>query len=153
MKADKILLGCLAGVVLGLAAICLLILGIFAAALANTDNETADIIKSVEIPIVETEYIGEFETTAYCKCSECCGIWTDSPTKSGTTPKQGRTIAVDPNVIPLGTEVVIDGNTYIAEDTGSAIVGNRIDIYFNEHADALKYGRQMKEVYGGLKND
>lgn len=62
-------------------------------------------------------FAGVFSTTAYCKCEKCCGVWTDSPTKSGTTPKEGRTIAVDPDVIPLGTQVIIDGKVYTAEDT------------------------------------
>lgn len=92
-------------------------------------------------------FAGTFETTAYCKCEKCCGIWTDSPTKSGTTPKEGRTIAVDPDVIPLGTQVIIDGKVYTAEDTGSAVKGNVIDIYFSDHKETEKYGRQDREVW------
>lgn len=96
---------------------------------------------------MKSNHLGTFTTTAYCKCTACCGIWSDSPTKSGTTPQEGRTIAVDPNVIPLGTEVFIDGKVYTAEDTGSAIKGNKIDIYFAYHQDAQNYGRQQHEVY------
>lgn len=96
---------------------------------------------------MESNHLGTFTTTAYCKCTTCCGIWSDSLTKSGTTPQEGRTIAVDPNVIPLGTEVLIDGKVYIAEDTGSAIKGNKIDIYLDSHQDAQNYGIQQHEVY------
>lgn len=92
-------------------------------------------------------FAGVFSTTAYCKCEKCCGIWTDSPTKSGTIPQEGRTIAVDPDVIPLGTQVIIDGKVYTAEDTGSAVKGNVIDIYFNNHEETEKYGRQNREVW------
>lgn len=106
-------------------------------------------IKS-ELDSIESDlptFAGTFETTAYCKCEKCCGIWTDSPTKSGTIPQEGRTIAVDPDVIPLGTQVIIDGQIYTAEDTGSAVKGNVIDIYFDNHEETEKYGRQDREVW------
>lgn len=54
------------------------------------------------------------------------------------------TIATDPDVIPLGTEVEIDGHIYIAQDVGGAVSGNRIDLYFDSHDDALQWGVQEK---------
>lgn len=90
-------------------------------------------------------YIGKFSTTGYCKCSKCCGKWTDCPTFTGTTPKEGRTIAVDPTVIPLGSTVLIGGVEYIAEDTGSAIKGNKIDVYYKNHTDAFKHGKKPNQ--------
>lgn len=92
-------------------------------------------------------FAGVFSTTAYCKCEKCCGIWSDSPTKSGTIPQEGRTIAVDPDIIPLGTQVIIDGQIYTAEDTGSAVKGNVIDIYFSDHEKTEEYGRQEKNIW------
>lgn len=68
-------------------------------------------------------------------------------TATGTTPMSGRTIAVDPSVIPYGTEVVIDGHTYIAEDCGGAIKGNRIDIAVETHEQALQMGLRSAEVF------
>lgn len=102
--------------------------------------------------------LGEFKTTAYCTCVKCCGIWSqDHPsrvgtdyvqkTASGTIPTAGRTVAVDPDVIPYGTTLVIDGHEYIAEDTGGAINGNVIDIYFDSHESACEYGVQYKTIY------
>lgn len=79
--------------------------------------------------------------TAYCPCSKCCGK-SDGITATGTKATAGRTIAVDPSVIPYGSEVIINGHTYVAEDTGGAIKGNRIDIYFATHEDAKSFGRQ-----------
>lgn len=85
----------------------------------------------------DRECLGTFTLTAYCNCSECCGKWAGGPTKSGTMPQAGRTIAVDPRVIPIGSRVYIDGlGEYIAEDTGSAIRGNRIDVYMATHEAA-----------------
>lgn len=93
-------------------------------------------------------YLGTFSSTAYCACSKCCGKWASiGKTASGTRPTQGRTIAVDPRVIPLGSKVIINGRTYIAEDTGSAIKGKKIDIFYSSHRDALNWGRRNIEVY------
>ena len=69
-------------------------------------------------------------------------------TSTGKIPKQGRTIAVDPKVIPYGTKVKIKGlGTFIAEDCGGAIKGNRIDIYFESHADTERFGVQRRTVF------
>ena len=97
------------------------------------------------------EELGEFRLTAYCACRKCCGKdpgdFSYGVTASGAVVEAGRTIAVDSSVIPLGSEIVIDGHTYVAEDTGSAIKGNRIDIYFDTHQEALNFGVQYADVY------
>lgn len=93
--------------------------------------------------IIEHEPFEEFEATAYCACPKCCGKWADGITASGTKATSKRTIAVDTSIIPLGSEVEIEGlGTYIAEDTGSAIKGKIIDFYFDTHEEALRFGRQ-----------
>ncbi len=64
-------------------------------------------------------------------------------TATGTTVTEGRTIAVDPNVIPLGWWVYIEGIGYRkAEDTGSAIKGKKIDLYYDSLQTALNFGRK-----------
>ena len=68
----------------------------------------------------EHEYLGTFTVTHYCPCEICCNK-TDGVTFTGTKAIEGRTVAVDPNVIPLGSTVIIDGHEYIAEDIGGAI--------------------------------
>ena len=95
----------------------------------------------------DTQHLGKFKLTAYCACVKCCGKWANSLTATGTVPTQGRTIAVDPKVIPYGTQVVINGNTYVAEDCGGAIKGNRIDIFFDNHSEALQFGVRHEDVY------
>ena len=121
----------------------------------NNEPETTQIVEnSVEIvenvkfeaettekPYTEKEMI----ITAYCPCEKCCGK-TNGITASGTKAKQGRTVAVDPRYIPYGTEIIIDGQTYIAEDCGGAIKGDRIDIYFDSHREAVSFGKQTKIV-------
>ena len=113
--------------------------------------------------VPEVTELGEFKITHYCACVKCCGQWAlNRPegvvlTASGAEAKAGRTIAVDPDVIPLGTEVVVrysDGNeaVYVAEDTGSAVKGNHIDVYMDDHDAAwnagLKTGTVLTINYG-----
>jgi 3D (Asp-Asp-Asp) domain-containing protein len=91
--------------------------------------------------------------SAYCKENypHICNDGESTYTATMTTPTAGRTIAVDPNIIPYGTKVEIEGiGIRIAEDCGGAIKGNRIDLYFDSHQEALEWGVQYKEVY--LKN-
>lgn len=69
-------------------------------------------------------------------------------TSTGTIPKEGRTIAVDPKVIPYGSIVYIqDYGYFIAEDCGGAIKQNRIDIFTNSHEKAIKEGRKVANVW------
>lgn len=84
--------------------------------------------------------------TAYCPCEKCCGEYANGYTATGAKATQGVTIATDPDVIPMGTEVEIDGHIYIAQDVGGAISGNRIDLYFESHEDALQWGVREKIV-------
>ncbi|MGM9567652.1 MAG: 3D domain-containing protein [Clostridia bacterium] len=70
-----------------------------------------------------------------------------SLTKSGTLPRVGI-IAVDPSVIPLGTELYVEGYGYcVAEDTGGLIKGNRIDIYLDSDAECINWGVRNVTVY------
>lgn len=90
--------------------------------------------------------LGEFTVSAYCACERCCNQWADGITASGLPAEPGM-IAVDPNVISLGSYVMIDGEEYLAADTGGAIKGNRIDVFCEDHQSALEYGVQSHEVY------
>ncbi len=72
----------------------------------------------------------------------------DTITSTGTTPRWG-VIAVDPRVIPYGTKVYIPklGMTFVAEDCGGAIKGNRIDIFMNSEGKASNWGRKSIDIY------
>jgi len=85
--------------------------------------------------------------TAYSNSKISCGKWAGGKTSIGLKAQYG-VIAVDPRTIPLKTKLYIEGYGYgIAGDVGSAIKGNRIDICFNTHQEALKYGRKQVKVY------
>ncbi|MEO5359877.1 MAG: 3D domain-containing protein [Nitrospirota bacterium] len=91
----------------------------------------------------------EFEITAYEPSARSCGKWAKfGITKSGTSPNRLRTVAVDPDVIPIGSLVYIDGIGWrVAEDTGSRVKGKIIDVFFESVKEAREFGRQKKTVY------
>jgi 3D (Asp-Asp-Asp) domain-containing protein len=68
-------------------------------------------------------------------------------TRSGTQARWG-TVAVDPRVIPLGSRLRIEGydDVFIAEDTGGAVVGDRIEIFFTDEAAAIQFGVRNLQV-------
>ena len=110
------------------------------------------VISGIMVPAKDTQaatkkvYLGKYTLTAYCPCKKCSG------SNGKKTAKQGRTIAVDKKKIKLGTKIRINGKTYTAEDTGGAIKGKRIDVYFNSHKKALKFGKKTKvKVYKIVK--
>ena len=116
---------------------------------------------SLEEPPLEYKKVIEAKATAYCLCKKCCG-------KSETHPEYGVTasglkiipgtnmkvIAVDPNIVPLGTKVYVEGlngakdyGYAIAADTGSAIKDLKIDLYMDTHEKAYQWGRKNVKVY------
>lgn len=90
--------------------------------------------------------LGSFKTTGYCPCYSCSEGWGRS-TSTGALATASHTIAVDPKVIPYGSQVMIDGVIYTAEDRGGGVKGNHIDIYFDTHAETRQHGTRQQEVY------
>lgn len=107
---------------------------------------------------IELVSLGEFRLTAYCSCEKCCGYWaTVRPVdengdeivygSSGEILISGVSVAVDTSVIPFGSKLIINGNIYIAHDTGSGIEGKCIDVYYDNHQKAVEFGLQCEEVF------
>jgi len=88
----------------------------------------------------QVKYSLKVGATAYCG---------DTITSTGTRPVEGTTIAVDPKVIPYGTKVYIPefNRVFIAEDCGSAIKGNRIDIFMNSYSRCMDWGYRNITIY------
>lgn len=85
-------------------------------------------------------------STAYtANCSGCSGR-----TATGLDLRANpgaKVIAVDPSVIPLGTKVYVEGYGYaVAADTGGAIKGNKIDVFFSSKSEAYKWGRKTVKI-------
>lgn len=133
---------------------------------STSENVAKDSVESgdnAEIDTVVTESqetfvsLGEFKLTAYCPCTKCCGKWgenrpTDANgnmivvTASGRYAKENWTVAADTSMLPFGTRIYINGYEYEVQDRGGAIKENRIDIYFDDHQEALNFGIQYAEV-------
>ena len=111
----------------------------------NRGNESRQTLKS----------IGVYTITAYCPCEKCCGKWArDRPGgivkgAAGIELTSGVSVA---SPLPLGTEIIFNDRKYTVQDrTAEWIVdrygGKIIDIYFADHEEALKFGRQQAEIY------
>jgi 3D (Asp-Asp-Asp) domain-containing protein len=84
--------------------------------------------------------------TGYCHCTLCCKK-DDGITASGAPVTEGVTVAADPRVYRLGSCVWIEGlGRRIVQDVGSAIKGNRLDVYFASHDEALAFGSQYLRI-------
>lgn len=116
-----------------------------------TEAEVLPLETAEQTPEPEWETI---EVTAYCSCAKCCGEWASKRpndivyTASGAEAVEGVTVAADKSKYPFGTVLYIEGlGERIVQDVGGAIKGNRVDVYFNNHEDALAFGRQTLNAY------
>lgn len=118
---------------------------IYVGQVINTPGETKT-VKSEQPVTSDSVGVMKMEATAYTAyCNGCSGA-TSTGIDLRTNPNQ-KVIAVDPNIIPLGSRVYVEGyGTAIAGDTGGAIKGNKIDVFIPNLSDALKFGRRTVEV-------
>lgn len=101
----------------------------------EVDNETKE--KGKTMTVTATAYTA--------KCEGCTGI-TSTGLDLNADPDK-KVIAVDPNVIPLGTEVYVEGyGKAIAGDVGGAIKGNKIDIHVPTKEEANSWGVQTVDI-------
>lgn len=102
---------------------------------------------------IELEYITRGLITAYCNCSKCC-TYAGQRTASGVFPHysdnntEPTTCAIDPRYYRWGTLFLIDGKLYVAEDSGSAVLGaSHFDLYFDSHYEVSTFGTHYSNVY------
>ncbi len=107
-----------------------------------------DIVK----PIIEEKKDGlkELNVSAYCACEQCCGK-TDGITASNTKAQQWHTVAAGSNY-KFGTKIYISalentpsGGWFVVEDRGGKIDDSHLDVYFEDHQEALQFGRHNYE--------
>lgn len=83
------------------------------------------------------------EVTAYCGCESCCGNHSPGITASGYIICQGDKLIAASTAFPFGTEIYIPGyGRSLVKDRGGSIKGNRLDVYFDSHQEALEWGRR-----------
>lgn len=118
---------------------------------------TEEEIEAAENDMIEAALLAratrldDVKVTHYCTCSTCCG-WDTGITASGLMATPGVTVAVDPDVIPLGADVLVDYGDgeiqyYRADDTGSAVKGNHIDVCLASHEEAVQAGVTTATVW------
>lgn len=106
-------------------------------AVASTPSRGASTTGKRVITMVATGYDG---------CYECNKPYYGYPSYIGLPLARGI-VAVDPDVIPMGTRLFVEGyGQAIAADQGNAIQGNRIDLYFDSHQEALNFGKKTVQV-------
>ncbi len=116
-------------------------------------------------PMRKSDAVIEMKTTGYCACRQCCGwkrTWYGKPVYAtgslkGKYKKIGKTasgkmarpstVAVDLKLFPMGTKFYIPGYGWgIASDTGGAIKGHHLDLYFWLHQSGNNWGVQHRAV-------
>ncbi|MZP28773.1 hypothetical protein GTO91_03500 [Heliobacterium undosum] len=90
----------------------------------------------------------EVDASAYDACVQCCGK-SDGITKTGQKAIPWYTVAVDPDVIPLGTKIYVPGfgRVFEAQDIGGKIRGRRMDFFLPDHESAVSFGRRPVRVF------
>lgn len=106
--------------------------------------------------IAEPTLLGKYRITAYCSCEKCCGSWAKD--RPGGIVKGAAGIELTPGVsvaspLPFGTELYIAGygEVIVQDRTANWVVekynGEIVDIYFNNHEEALNFGVKYANVY------
>ncbi len=128
--------------------------------------------RGIRPPRRDPDRVVRMEVTAYCPCGQCCGwernwrfqpVYSYGPNKgqrkivgqtaSGTMARPG-TIAADTRLYPFGTIMYVPGYGYgRVEDRGGAIRGQKLDLFYRTHQQALQWGRQHKDVKVWLPQD
>lgn len=119
-----------------------------------TDEEVQEDFENYYIEqalLAKANKIENVKVSHYCCCVKCCGK-DDGITYSGVKATPGVTVAVDTSIIPLGSDVLVDYgdgiiNYYRADDTGSAIKGNELDLCVSSHQEAINMGVRTATVY------
>jgi len=102
-----------------------------------------------------TEQSGQWQTvqmrvTAYCPCEKCCGKYSNGQTACGHKIRPGDAFVAADKEYSFGTEIIIPGYENAAPvkvlDRGGAIRGNRLDVFFSSHEEALKWGVRHLDV-------
>lgn len=120
----------------------------------SMDEHSGDSNANEEVSYEETVTgdLVKMECTGYCPCVICCGK-TDGITASGKVATPNHTVAAAAKY-KFGTKMYIpyfkdapNGGNFVVEDRGGAIQGNKIDIFFQTHQEALNFGRRTLDVY------
>ena len=115
----------------------------------NTTNKQSNKPESNGEETSEWESI-KMRVTAYCPCSKCCGRYSDGVTACGHKIRMGDTFVAADRRYPFSTEMLIPGygNSQRVQvlDRGGAIKGNRLEVFFDTHEEALEWGVRYLDI-------
>lgn len=102
-------------------------------------------------PNLEVEWTTQYmEIRAYCPCEECCGEYADGITASGYVIEPGACFVAADKRFPFNTFFIVpsynNDEPVPVLDRGGLVTGNRLDIFFHTHEEALKWGVKWLEV-------
>ena len=109
-------------------------------------------VQAPALPPLRGPRVVMMEVTAYCPCKKCCGPKARGITASGkrVNHNDGLFVAADTSLFDFHTRLKIpgyaNGRAVPVLDRGGAIKGNKLDVFFPTHAEALRWGRQMIAV-------
>ena len=119
----------------------------------DADVPTVDASKAVGADSEQTPEqwrVVHMRVTAYCPCSKCCGEYADGITADNHRIQDGDRFVAADKTYAFGTEIVIpgynDSEPVHVKDRGGAIQGQRLDVFFNTHQEALEWGVQYLDV-------
>ena len=110
------------------------------------------VVKTAYEKLAESEHwqVVRMRVTGYCPCEKCCGAFSDGITANNHRIQPGDTFVAADRSYRFGTEMVIPGydkgQPVKVMDRGGAIKGNRLDLFFHTHQDALQWGVQYLDV-------
>lgn len=113
-------------------------------AASSTDNSAPTAEQSDEWQTVR------MRVTAYCPCEECCGRYSDGVTACGHKIRPGDVFVAADKEYPFYTQMIIprynNSEAVKVLDRGGAIRGNRLDVFFHSHEEALRWGVKYLDV-------
>jgi 3D (Asp-Asp-Asp) domain-containing protein len=119
----------------------------------DLDRELVDLLRQSSVAgdnVTSRWKIVRMRVTAYCTCPKCCGKFSDGLTANMHKIHRGDTFVAADKRIPFGTEMIIPGynedRLVEVKDRGRLIRGNRLDVFFNSHKTAKKWGAKYLDV-------
>ena len=114
--------------------------------LTEVEPDIGMLWKTTAVPVRRS--LGIFIVTAYCPNECCCGRFADGITANGHRIQFGDRFCAADIAIPFGKYLDIPGYGYVPVwDRGGEIKGNKLDVFFDTHQEALKWGNQKLEIF------